>query len=185
MGQNPGRHIDVGSRIDGFVAHLACVRTIEVFDIRPLSVNIQNVTFRQWDITQSAKEFHGVSDCVSCLHTLEHIGLGRYADKVDPDGWKLGFKNLSMLLSYGGHLWLSVPIGREHVGFNAHRVFDPATIRDYGIVLGLALEEFTYYDGSDLNTSVSIDDDMKRMAIVDYGLGIFLFRKENGLVTDA
>jgi hypothetical protein len=33
---NPIRHIDVGSRIDGFVAHVASYRHIEVIDIRPL-----------------------------------------------------------------------------------------------------------------------------------------------------
>ena len=29
----PRRHIDIGSRLDGFVAHVASFREIEVFDI--------------------------------------------------------------------------------------------------------------------------------------------------------
>ena len=33
---NPCTHIDVGSRVDGFVAHLATFRKVKVFDIRPL-----------------------------------------------------------------------------------------------------------------------------------------------------
>src|ERR1700712_792104 len=35
--RRPERHVDVGSRIDGFVAHVASFRSIEVFDIRPLN----------------------------------------------------------------------------------------------------------------------------------------------------
>ena len=84
---NPVRHIDVGSRVDGFIAHLACVRAVEIFDIRPLSARIENVSFQQWDITDSKQEFGEIADCLSCLHTLEHIGLGRYGDPLDPDGW--------------------------------------------------------------------------------------------------
>jgi hypothetical protein len=34
----PSLHVDVGSSIDGFVAHVASFRPIEVVDIRPLSI---------------------------------------------------------------------------------------------------------------------------------------------------
>src|ERR1035437_9050587 len=47
---NPVKHIDIGSRIDGFVAHIASFRKIEIFDIRPISSKIFNVDFRQRDI---------------------------------------------------------------------------------------------------------------------------------------
>src|SRR6516165_5825430 len=33
----PRHHVDIGSRIDGFVAHLLAFRDVEVVDIRPLS----------------------------------------------------------------------------------------------------------------------------------------------------
>lgn len=99
---NPRRHIDVGSRIDGFIAHLACVRHVEVFDIRPLNINIDNVTFQQWDVTKPSVKLDSICDCVTCLHTLEHIGLGRYGDNINPDGWEEGLKNLSKLLEPGG-----------------------------------------------------------------------------------
>jgi len=100
--QNPDRHVDVGSRVDGFIAHLACVREVEVFDIRPLSAKIENVSFTQWDLLSPREELDGVSDCVSCLHTLEHIGLGRYGDPVDPEGWKKGISSLARLIRKGG-----------------------------------------------------------------------------------
>jgi hypothetical protein len=102
INENPTRHVDVGSRVDGFIAHLACVRPVEVFDIRPLSAKIENVSFKQWDITNPDQELIGDADCVSCLHTLEHIGLGRYGDPIDPDGWKKGLSSLAGLVKLGG-----------------------------------------------------------------------------------
>ena len=51
--RNPRRHIDVGSRIDGFVAHVASFREIEIVDIRPLDTPIPNVKFLQMDMTDT------------------------------------------------------------------------------------------------------------------------------------
>lgn len=50
----PSRHVDIGSRIDGFVAHLAAFRQVEIFDIRPLQEEIPNVVFRQLDIMDNS-----------------------------------------------------------------------------------------------------------------------------------
>ena len=102
MSQNPRSHIDVGSRIDGFIAHHICVRNVEVLDIRPLSAKIENVTFIQWDITDPSSALNGLADCVSSLHTFEHIGLGRYGDKSDPDVWDKGLKSIISLLAPWG-----------------------------------------------------------------------------------
>lgn len=177
MKQAPIRHVDVGSRVDGFIAHLACMRRVEVFDIRPLSAKIENVEFTQWDITDPNPAFNGVADCVSCLHTLEHIGLGRYGDQLDPDGWRKGLKSLVNLVAPGGGLWLSVPIGIQRIEFNAHRVFAPKTLCDQAASLNLILEEFYWYENGTLKASANIAEDMKHLATVNYSLGIFLFRK--------
>ena len=45
--RNPTRHIDVGSRVDGFVAHVASFREIEVVDIRPLPPFKESSFWRQ------------------------------------------------------------------------------------------------------------------------------------------
>jgi hypothetical protein len=178
---SPDRHVDVGSRVDGFIAHLACVRQVEVFDIRPLSTSIENVTFTQWDLTFPREDITEVSDCVTCLHTLEHVGLGRYGDQIDPDGWKNGLSSLAGLVKSEGVLWLSVPIGNQRVEFNAHRVFSPATIIDEASRCGLVLTEFHYLEKDSLTHSVSVKDDISWLADADYALGIFHFRKlKNG-----
>ena len=68
---SPQRHIDIGSRIDGFVAHVAAFRAIEIIDIRPLSNNIPNVIFRQADLMATIQEsLRECCDSLSCLHAL-------------------------------------------------------------------------------------------------------------------
>jgi SAM-dependent methyltransferase len=121
---NPRRHVDLASRIDGFVAHLAVFREVEVFDIRPLTTSARNIIFRQCDIMADiAPEFTDYCDSLSCLHALEHFGLGRYGDHLDPDGHLKGFENFHRILQKHGTLYLAVPIGPHRVEFNAHRVF--------------------------------------------------------------
>ncbi|MEI7815199.1 MAG: DUF268 domain-containing protein, partial [Coriobacteriia bacterium] len=120
----PTLHVDVGSRIDGFVAHVASFRDIEVFDIRPMSAEIPGVRFTQVDLMAPLPdEFVGYCDSLSCLHALEHFGLGRYGDDVCYDGHLHGLENLHRILKTGGTLYLSVPIGPQRIEFNAHRVF--------------------------------------------------------------
>ena len=174
----PARHVDIGSRIDGFVAHLACQRPVEIYDIRPLDVTIPNVRFRRWDLTGSGLGAPDeAADCVSCLHTLEHLGLGRYGDRVDPDAWQAGLARLAGLVAPGGQLWLSVPVGRRRVEFNAHRVFDPRELRDSGLRLGLALDEFSVVNGQGDHQFVTADAHWDHVANASYGLGMYLFRR--------
>ncbi len=119
----PNRHIDIGSRVDGFVAHVASFREIEVFDIRKLENVIKNVKFIQADLTSKNFEFKDYADSVSCLHVIEHFGLGRYGDQIDKDGHLKGLNNIYKLLKRNGKLYFSTPIGPQRIEFDAHRVF--------------------------------------------------------------
>lgn len=175
---DPDRHIDVGSRVDGFIGHLACVRRVEVFDIRPLSVTIPGVDFIQWDMTNPNPAYVGVADCVSCLHTLEHIGLGRYGDTIDPDGWRLALSALGQLLKPGGRLWVSVPVGHQRVEFNAHRVFHPATIVDAARDRMLSLDRVIRVTEQGAREAYTLEDEIARLAREPYALGVFCFVKE-------
>lgn len=175
----PAKHVDVGSRIDGFITSLAVFREVEVFDLRAIESPIHNVHFRQVDITDRNLPLVNYSDSVSCLHVIEHLGLGRYGDRVDGDGWRLGFKNLSRLVSQGGYLFLSVPIGRQRVEFNAHRVFSIATILDEASRLKLCLKSFSYIDDrGELREDIPLGSDISEISVsLHYGCGIFEFRK--------
>ena len=119
----PVRHIDIGSRVDGFVAHVATFREVEVFDIRPLEITVPNIRFTQADLMNLDDKNIACTDSVSCLHALEHFGLGRYGDPISYDGYLEGFKNITKLLKSGGTLYFSVPMGVQRIEFHAHRVF--------------------------------------------------------------
>ena len=120
----PERHIDVGSRIDGFVAHVAAFREIDVLDVRYLEVADSNLHFHQVDLMNLEPRWFESTDSLSCLHALEHFGLGRYGDPIDPDGWLKGLSSLHKILKPGGTLYLSVPTGiTQRVEFNSQRVF--------------------------------------------------------------
>ena len=70
------------------------------------------------------------ADSVSCLHALEHFGLGRYGDPVDFDGWHKGLQGLTRMVQAQGLLYLSVPTARDQrIEFNAHRVFSLPFLR--------------------------------------------------------
>ncbi len=120
---NPAKHVDIGSRVDGLVAHLASFREIEVFDIRKLNRDILNVRFKQLDLMDKYLPLFDYCDSVSCLHALEHFGLGRYGDRVEYMGHLIGWANIYRLLKKNGKLYFSVPIGEQRIEFNAHRVF--------------------------------------------------------------
>jgi hypothetical protein len=170
----PLRHIDVGSRIDGFVAHVAAFRHIDVIDIRPLSIAPhERIRFVQGNLMSLDPALRESCDSISCLHALEHFGLGRYGDPIDPSGHLTGFHNLVAMLKPHGTLYLSVPIGRSAVHFNAHRVFAPT--EPPGWAAGaLELLRFDHVDDAgDLHLRQSPD----HIALPHYGCGIYTFRR--------
>jgi hypothetical protein len=125
----PVRHVDVGSRIDGFIGHLAVFREVEVIDIRPSPGEVSGLRFHQLDVMAELPEkWLECTDSLSCLHTIEHFGLGRYGDELDPSGHLKGLDQLKRMVAPGGLLYLSTPIGPERVEFNAHRIFAAETM---------------------------------------------------------
>ena len=169
----PRRHVDVGSRIDGFVAHVASFRTIEVMDIRPLAPSHERITFLRRDLMAPGDDIAEITDSLSCLHAIEHFGLGRYGDPIDPEGHLKGFRTLHAMLESGGTLYLSVPIGAPGVHFNAHRVFAPGDVPAWlPDGFDLARYDFVDDDGA-LHTQATIADTPP----LRYGCGVYTLRK--------
>jgi Caenorhabditis protein of unknown function, DUF268 len=172
----PNRHIDIGSRIDGFVAHVASFRTIEVVDVRPLSATGHtNIVFVQADLMNQSNAYP-IADSVSCLHAIEHFGLGRYTDPIDPNGYSKGFSNILKMVDTNGMLYISFPIGqRNEIHFNAHRVFHPLDIFKWTGCDTLKLERFDYVDDAGrLHQDLNLNEINLN---VKYGCGIYSFRK--------
>jgi len=146
----PQRHVDVGSRLDGFIGHLAVFREVEVIDIRPQPVKVRNVTFHQLDLMEDLPPaWLAATDSLSCLHTIEHFGLGRYGDPIDVDGHLKGLGQLKRMVQPGGVLYLSTPLGPQRVEFNAHRVFAAQTLIDW-FAEGWQIERFAVIDDDNM-----------------------------------
>ena len=176
--RRPERHVDVGSRVDGFVAHVAVFREIEVFDLRNVDSKVQNITFLQRDFMNEDEVASSYCDSISCLHALEHFGLGRYGDTLDIDGYKKGFRALSRMLKPQGILYLSVPIGRERIEFNGQRVFSVKRVLEMAAA-EYELIAFSYVDDSgDLHESDSVPREIESLDLqLEFGCGIFELKK--------
>jgi hypothetical protein len=177
----PEKHVDIGSRVDGFVAHVASYREVEVFDIRPVSAKIPGILFRQTDLMDASSLpilGEGYCDSLSCLHALEHFGLGRYGDPINPLGYKLGLENMIRLVKTGGSFYLSTPIGKERVEFNSNWVFDPRTILLIASKNGMELTKLIVFSDRIGARSVDLNDlTLRDLASEHYNLGIFCFEK--------
>ena len=176
---NPSTHTDIGSRVDGFVGHVASFRKIRVLDIPPLTSKIPNIEFIQTDLMgPPRKDLIGQCDSLSCLHALEHFGLGRYGDPVNYDGYITGLDNCVQMLRPGGRFYLSVPIGSQRIEFNAHRVFSV----DYLLELfqgRLKVQHFSFVDDKgDLHEHVAmLPEKVANNFGCFYGCGIFELTK--------
>lgn len=174
----PALHVDIGSRIDGFVAHVASFRSVRVFDIRPNEARVANIEFVQADLMSPPESMLGSLDSLSCLHTLEHFGLGRYGDPLDPNGSEKGLRGMAALLADDGTFYLSVPIGRARVAFNAHRVFDPLALRESAAQARLLVEQIYFIDPKGgIEQWDGSERQLGAVAERDYTLGVFVFRK--------
>lgn len=123
--EKPNAHLDVGSRLDGFVAHLLTFMEVEVLDIRPSPRVIPNLRVNMGDATSSISVTQKHYDSVSSLHSIEHFGLGRYGDAIDINGHIKGLRNIANKVSSGGMLYVSLPIGKPTTEFNSQRILHP------------------------------------------------------------
>lgn len=169
---NPVRHVDIASRLDGFIAQLLIFRTVEIVDIRPLDDAIKGVTFICDDATKMEKFTDNSLESISSLNAVEHFGLGRYGDPIDPDAPFNFAKSLVRVVKPGGTIYFAVPCGKEAVYFNAHRVFDPQTVVD--MFEGVEMVSFAaIMDDFKLHESCSFEE----LRAQKFGCGLFEFRK--------
>ncbi|MBP3603854.1 MAG: DUF268 domain-containing protein [Lachnospiraceae bacterium] len=127
--KKPQEHFDIGSRLDGFIAHIIAMSIpITVIDVRPFPMKIVGLKTIVADATMLNEIEDESIESLSALCSLEHFGLGRYGDPIDPEACFKCFKQIQKKVKAGGYIYISVPIGREKLQFNAHRIFKATTI---------------------------------------------------------
>jgi len=163
-------HVDVGSDVC-FIGMLTTHLPVLFIDIRPATIKIPNLTSLAGSLLNLPLASQSVVS-LSCLHVVEHVGLGRYGDPLTPLGTRLACEELSRTLSPGGHLFFSTLVGRSRVCFNAHRIHTPQQILAY--FDGLELMEFSAVDDQ---SQMVINVQPEQMMTANYACGLFWFRK--------
>ena len=170
-GFQPAEHHDVGSRLDGFAAQATAICPVFYWDIRAPQFQLPDFHFRQGSILDLPLASASVQS-LSSLHVVEHIGLGRYGDKIDPHGAEKALRELQRVIAPGGQLLLAMPIGRERIEFNAQRIWNPD--KPMQVLDAMRLVEFKAVDDNG-----SFRDTVRPVDFYDskYACGLYCFVK--------
>ncbi len=171
--KNIKKHVDISSSLH-FSTIISAFIPTDFYDIRPAQVSLSNFQSKEANLLALPFESNSLGS-LSCMHTVEHVGLGRYGDAIDPNGDLKAIKELQRVLAKGGTLLFVVPIGKPRVMFNAHRVYTYAQIVEY--FPELALERFDLIPESGevgiIYNAKEADADKQ-----NYGCGCFCFTKK-------
>ena len=168
----PAKHIDISS-YTYFATLTSAFVPVEFYDYRPASIRLEQLHCGAADLCRL--QFADQSlESLSCMHTIEHIGLGRYGDPLDPAGDCKALAELQRVLAPAGNLMIVVPVGRPRIQFNAHRIYDPQMIEQ-------ALDQLQLHRWALLpdNTDDGLVENPSREFGLEqrYGCGCFWFRR--------
>jgi len=163
----PKHHYDVGSSAKT-IGILSQFVPITMVDIRPIELELQNLHFQEGSILELPFEDNSL-ETISSLCVIEHIGLGRYGDTLDPYGSEKAIKELKRVLKIGGVILFSVPVDSENkIYFNAHRAFTRDYILEQFDEFSLLEEKYHY--------GTKMYDNYDRLK--GFGTGLYMFKKE-------
>jgi SAM-dependent methyltransferase len=168
---NPAKHIDISSSLY-FSGIISAFVPIDFYDYRPAELKLSNMNSYHADLIRLPFPNDSIKS-LSCMHTVEHIGLGRYGDPIDPDGDLKAISELKKVTAKGGSLLFVVPVGKPRIEFNAHRIYSYEQIISY--FPEFKLKEFTLITDRG-NYIESADKDLVREQ--KYSCGCFWFIKK-------
>ena len=166
----PRSHVDIGSSISLIAVISAYTPTVFV-DYRPLKASLKGLHSVAGD-SLALPFMNNQLKSLSCLHVIEHIGLGRYGDSLNAKGTYLAARELVRVLSPEGKLYLSMPVGFERTQFNAQRIFSPSRI--LAMFDGLRLENFSLINDAG---QLIQQADVSMGETCGYGCGLFEMTK--------
>ncbi|OGF26988.1 hypothetical protein A2331_02725 [Candidatus Falkowbacteria bacterium RIFOXYB2_FULL_34_18] len=164
----PKHHYDIGSSVE-MVGIISQFVPTTMIDIRPIDLELNNLYFKKGNILNLPFENNSL-ESISSICVIEHIGLGRYGDKLDPFGSEKAIKEIKRVLAPEGNLYISLPIDNENkVYFNAHRAFTREYILKLFQSLKLIEEKYLYKNGNKLINNYDQSE--------GFGTGFFHFKK--------
>jgi SAM-dependent methyltransferase len=169
----PNSHVEISSSLY-FIATVSAFVPIKYYDYRPAKLPLDGVT------SEAANLMHlpfrdDELPSISCMHVIEHIGLGRYGDPLDATGDLKAAKELARVVAQGGHLLIVAPVGRPEIRFNAHRIYSYAQVLD--MFSGLHLREFALIPDDPLEPELIRNARPERVEQQTYACGCFWFEK--------
>ena len=169
----PALHIDISSSLS-FSTVVSAFVPVKFYDYRPAKLELSNFSSERANLAALPFADGSVSS-LSCMHVIEHIGLGRYGDELDPDGDLKAARELQRVLKQGGTVLYVVPVGRPRLQFNAHRIYS------YSQVLAcfndFQLEEFALIPDRPEDGSLIVGAAPELADAQSYGCGCFCFRR--------
>lgn len=166
----PTEHTDISSILN-FGTVVSAFIPVKFYDYRPAELNLSGYTSGFADLKKLPFSDNSIAS-LSCMHTIEHIGLGRYGDELDADGDIKAIEELKRVLQPGGDLLFVTPVGKPKVEYNAHRIYSYEQITAY--FAPLLLKEFSLVpdEGGLLeNANPELVKEQR------YGCGCFWFKK--------
>jgi hypothetical protein len=137
----PKAHVSFGDSLY-FVGIASAFTSMTFCDIRKSGLPFGDIKEDSADLTSLPLSWTGKLESISCMHVLEHIGLGRYGDTLDAGGDRQAAAELARVLAPGGQLLMVVPMEEPpRVCFNAHRLYSYSQVMD--LFPDLSLQEFT------------------------------------------
>ncbi len=170
----PVEHVDISSYLY-FAALVSAFIPIRFYDYRPAAIRLPGLQSSAADLLALPFSDNTIPS-LSCMHVVEHIGLGRYGDPLDPNADLKAIRELTRVLAKGGDLLFVVPVGKQKIMFNAHRIYAYEQIVDY--FPSLRLIEFSLIPDSPQNGGLLLHADPAIVKHQEYACGCFWFRKE-------
>jgi len=169
----PEKHVDISSSLY-FCSIVSAFIPVDFYDYRPATLSLSNLNTYSGNILRLPFADNSVYS-LSCMHVVEHIGLGRYGDPLDVDGDLKAIKELIRTLSENGTLLFVAPVGKSRIMFNAHRIYSYEQIIEY--FMELKLVEFSLIPDNASDGGLIRNADPKIVKLQSYACGCFWFKK--------